>query len=130
MLPIFNVLIAVVALALLVCWLTALLNVFSFPRLSAAAARVLDARASAALGRISVCIPMRNEAPGKCRECRRLPGYIRIREDQNAALRCICQLLACPVFSQPTSWQAQPRQYAHARVAGSSSQRCSVRAVS
>ena len=70
MLPIFNVLVAAVALALLVCWLTALLNVFSFPRLSAAAAPVLDARASAALGRISVCIPMRNEAPGIARTVR------------------------------------------------------------
>jgi len=70
MLPIFNVLVAAVALALLVCWLTALLNVFTFPRLSAAAAPVLDACAGATLGRISVCIPMRNEAPGIARTVR------------------------------------------------------------
>ena len=70
MLAAFNVLVAVVAVALLMFGLTALLNVFTFPRLSATAAPAPDAAASAALGRISVCIPMRNEVHGIARTVR------------------------------------------------------------
>lgn len=70
MLAALNLLAAVVALALLVFWLTALLNVLTFPRLSAPVVSVSDAAATAALGRISVCIPMRNEVEGIARTVR------------------------------------------------------------
>lgn len=70
MLAAFNVLVAIVAVALLVFGLTALLNVFTFPRLSGVAAPAPEAAASAALGRISVCIPMRNEVDGIARTIR------------------------------------------------------------
>ena len=70
MLAAFNVLVALVAVALLVFGLTALLNVLTFPRLSAPVAPATDAAASAALGRISVCIPMRNEVDGIARTVR------------------------------------------------------------
>ena len=70
MLAAFNVLVALVAVALLVFGLTALLNVLTFPRLNAPVAPATDAAASAALGRISVCIPMRNEVDGIARTVR------------------------------------------------------------
>ena len=70
MLAAFNVLVALVAVVLLVFGLTALLNVLTFPRLSAPVAAATDAPASAALGRISVCIPMRNEVDGIARTVR------------------------------------------------------------
>ena len=70
MLAAFNVLVALVVVALLVFGLTALLNVLTFPRLNAPVAPATDADASAALGRISVCIPMRNEVDGIARTVR------------------------------------------------------------
>ena len=70
MLAAFNLLVALVAVALLVFGITALLNVLTFPRLSAPVAPATDAAASAALGRISVCIPMRNEVDGIARTVR------------------------------------------------------------
>ena len=70
MLAAFNVLVALVAVVLLVFGITALLNVLTFPRLSAPVAPATDAAASTALGRISVCIPMRNEVDGIARTVR------------------------------------------------------------